>query len=359
MLDNLHHTCQRMNTERIVGQCDFSRSQIYEWRRGGQDRKPREHKIISEKTVENTVAVIMDYPHMGGRKGQAYMIYYRLGYISMKAYDRVKKSVKRILFQEVSKRRLLPPRTRYEHERPQRIGQIWAEDFTELVVYGYTFKAGLLIDVASQYYLAVAVSKWANSAMVEEPIKQALEKNGGQGPEKFLLSDNGSAYISDEHGNLLDKAEIVHKRIPSCVPQYNGSVECGVKEFKNVFYNVWAKRESEEADKEKNLLSRVEAVVSETARLLNEVIPKPSLNGVTPDDLHKGVSSAKIEANRQYLEHEHEKEKEEPWKRNYWDVLKEAMGLKQMTALEVMTKFCFFLPRPLRRITNFGLEAVG
>lgn len=109
--------------------------------------------------------------------------------------------------------------------------------------------------------------------------------------------------------------------------------------------------------KKKNLLSRVEAAVSETARLLNEVIPKPSLNGVTPDDLHKGVSSAKIEANRQYLEHEHEKE--EPWKRNYWDVLKEAMGLKQMTALELMTKFCFFLPRPLRKITKFGLEGVG
>lgn len=46
----------------------------------------------------------------------------------------------------------------------------------------------------------------------------------------------------------------------------------------------------------------------EIARLLNEVIPKPSLNGVAPDGLHKGVSSAKIEANRQYLEHEREKE---------------------------------------------------
>jgi len=352
-------SCNRLSQEQVISKCQFSRSRIYEWRRGIQDRKPRERKVISEKTVENTVAVIMDYPHMGGSKGQAYMIYHRLGYISMKGYDGVKKSVKRLLFQEVSKRRLLPPRTRYEHERPQRIGQIWAEDFTELAVYGHTFKAGLLIDVASQYYLGVAVSKWANIAMVEEPVKQALEKNGGQGPEKFLLSDNGSPYISDEHGKFLDKAEIVHKRIPSCVPQYNGSVECGVKEFKNVFYNVWAKRESEGADKEKNLLSRVEAAVDETARLLNEVIPKPSLNGVTPDDLHKGISRSRIEANRQYLEHEKENEKGEQWKRNYWDVLKEAMGLKQMTALELMTKFCFFCPRPLRKITKFGLEAVG
>jgi len=62
---------------------------------------------------------------------------------------------------------------------------------------------------------------------------------------------------------------------------------------------------------------------------------------VTPPDLHRGVSSAKIEANRQYREHERQKEDEPPWKRNYWDVLKEAMGLKQITALELMTKFCF------------------
>ena len=359
MLDNLQHTCQRLSTERMISQCEFSRSQIYEWRRGVKDRKKREPKIFSEKTVENAVSVIMDYPYMGGGKGQGYMIYHRLGYISMKGYDKVKKSVKRLLFQEVSTRRLLPPRTRYEHERPERLGQIWAEDFTDLVVYGHTFKAGLLIDVASQYYLGVSVSKRANSAMVEEPVKQALAKNGGKGPEKFLLSDNGSAYVSDEHGKFLDKAEIVHKRIPSCVPQYNGSVECGVKEFKNVFYNVWAKRESEGADKEKNLLSRLEVVVKETAQLLNEVIPKPSLKGVTPDDLHQGVSKEKIEANRQYLEHEQENGNAQPWKKNYWDVLKEAMGLKQMSHLELWTKFCFFLPKPLRKITKFGLEGVG
>ena len=67
-----------------------------------------------------------------------------------------------------------------------------------------------------------------------ESVKQALAANGGNGPEQFLLSDNGSVYVSDHHGKLLDKADIVHKRIPACRPQYNGAVECGIKEFKNV-----------------------------------------------------------------------------------------------------------------------------
>ena len=314
--------------------------------------------MFPEETVEKAVGVIMDYPHMGGCKGQAYMIYHRLGYISMNAYDQVKKSVKRLVFQEVSKRRLLPARTKYEHEKPEAIGQIWAEDFTDLKVYGQTFKASLLIDVASQYNLGAAVSKWASAALVEEPVIQALAANGGKGPEDFLLSDNGSPYVGDEHGKLLEKADIVHKRIPSCVPQYNGAVECGIKEFKNVFYNVWAKRESEGADKEKSLLPRVEAAVMETVRLLNQVIPKPSLNGVTPGDVHQGVSTAKVEDNRQYREHEQQRETP-PWKRNYWDVLKGAMGLENMTGFEVMTKFCFFCRRPLRKIANLELEGVG
>jgi len=342
-----------------MSQCEFSRSQIYEWHRGVTSRKQRECRTVPQETVENAVSVIMDYPHMAGRKGQAYMIYHCLGYISMNGYDRVKKSVKRLVFQEVSNRRLLPAKTDYVHEKPERIGQIWAEDFTELKVYGQTFKVSLLIDVASRYNLGVAVSKWANATLVEEPVKQALEANSGQGPEKFLLSDNGTPYVSDEHGRLLEKADIIHKRIPACRPQYNGAVECGVKEFKNVFYNVWAKREREEADKEKSLLDRVRGAVMETVRILNEVIPKPSLNGVPPADLHRGVSSAKIEANRQYLEGEQKKPNAPPWKRNYWDVLKAAMGLKQMTALELMTKFCFFCSRPLRKITKLGLEGVG
>jgi hypothetical protein len=98
----------------------------------------------------------------------------------------------------------------------------------------------------------------------------------------------------------------------------------------------------------------------ETVRLLNQVIPKPSLNGVTPADLHQGVSSTKVEGKRQYRDRGQQKPDTPPWNRNYWDVLKGAMGLENMTRLvELVTKFCFFCPRPLRKIANLGLEGVG
>ena len=91
---------------------------------------------IEPETVENAVDVIMTYPHFSGRKGQTYMLYHRSGYVSMNGYDQLKKSVKRLVTQEVSNRGLLPRQTRYEHVKPQKVGQIWAEDFTELTVYG-------------------------------------------------------------------------------------------------------------------------------------------------------------------------------------------------------------------------------
>ena len=348
MLDHLQPSFERLNSDEVFSQCEFGRSQIYEWRNEVRPRKQREPKQLREETVKNTVDVIMTYPHFSGRKGQAYMIYHRLGYASMNSYDKIKKAVGRLLKQEVSKRKLLPRQPSYEHVRADKVGQIWAEDFTDLVVYAQTFKFAMVVDVADQYIMGGNVTNRANDALVAEPVEQALAANEGKGPEEFLISDNGKQYVSDEHGRMLDKAEIVHKRIPACRPQYNGSVECGIKEFKNIFYNVFAERERKGADKEKPLPFRVRGAVKETVRRCNEVIPRPSLGGVTPADVHQGLGPAKIEANRRYLQQEQERPEGPPWKRTYWDVVKEAMNLENRSRLEMLTKFCFFLRRPLR-----------
>lgn len=358
-MERMRSICNWLNQEQIIRQCQFSRSQIFEWRHEIKDRRARDCKMIPQQTVQNAVKVIMDYPHMGGRKGQSYMIYHRLGYISMGAYDRIKKSLGHLLTQEVIKHKLLPARTNYHHEKPQDIHEIWAEDFTDLVVQGRIFKLALLIDVSSQYYLGVAVSMRASALLVEKAVEQALEKNEGNGPKKFLLSDNGNVYVSDEHGRFLEKAHIVQKRIPACIPQYNGSVECGVKEFKNVFYNILAKQERKEADKEKILLSLVEEAVNRTAYMMNCVIPRPCLNGVTPEDVLKRKSKEKIKANLEYVRTEQEKPNPPPWEKSYWKLVEEAMALGKRSGIELLTKFCFFSRRPLRRITKLGLEGVG
>jgi transposase InsO family protein len=344
----------------VISLSRYSRSQIYCWRQGEQlERKEREHKLVAEASVANAAALIVKFPHLGGRKGQAYMLYHQLGFIGMRAYDAIKRNVKRLLAQAVSQQKLLPRREFYEHVRAEKVGEIWAEDFTEMTIEGRTFKAALLLDTYDSYYLGWSVDFRATAALVRRPVDQALEKTSGKGPEKFLLSDNGSQYISAAHERLLTSAEIVQRRIPACVPQYNGCVEGGMRELKSTFYNVWERQLGDAADKEKSLLERVEVALSETVRLMNEEIPRPALGGVTPADVHAGRREAKRHEVEAYREKESGRHDIPPWTRSYWEVLKSAVDVAHMTNGELLTKLAFFCSSPLRRIARRNRECAG
>jgi len=357
-----------LNRYQLIKESNYSKSQFYSWLNatanagieGIAERKARECKPVSEKVARGSVEVIRKYPHFSASKGQCYMIYHQLGYIPQHLYKSIKKIVKRLIFQEVSNRQLLPARTSYTHERPQFPGEIWAEDFTQLQVCGKKFYVGLVIDVAMPYYLGGTASIRPDDRMVELPVEQALGSNNGQGPKRFLLSDNGPQYVSTRHGNLLEKLTIIQKRIPSCKPEYNGSIECGIKEFKNVFYNVWVHREKSAIAEEKTLSERVQRTVAETIQKLNEEIPRPSLNGITPADVWKGIAKERIEINRKYMEKEqYKKEVTKPWNRNDWRIIKNHFFKEAISNLELMTKFCFFLKRPLRKLANLEWKVLG
>jgi len=315
--------------------------------------------VLPEETVANIAAVVATFPHLGGRKGQAYMHYHELGVVGQKQYDKIKAQVKRLIVQEVSKRDLTSsPRESFEHERAEKPGEIWAEDFTEIAVEGETFKVAVVIDTFNEQYLGAEAAVRPTVALVAEPVNQALEKTDGKGPGKFLLSDNGTQYISARHEKLLTSAEIVHRRIPACVPQYNGCVEGGMRDLKAVFYNVWERRKRQEADEGKSRLKRVREALAETIRLLNESIPRPSLAGVTPVDVQTGREGGKRKKIQAYRERE-ESRPAPPWKNSYWDVLKSGVAVAEMTDSELLTKLAFFGRRPLRRIAKRNRESVG
>jgi transposase InsO family protein len=314
--------------------------------------------------VKNALDVIWKYPHFGGPKGQSYMIYYQLGYIPQHLYKSIKKVVKRLISQEVSNRKLLPERMYYDHQRAETPGEIWAEDFTVLRVFGKKFYVALVIDVALPHYLGATASLRADDKMVQAPVDQALKLTDGKGPRRFLISDNGPQYVSTRHGDFLGKHEIIHKRIPSCQPEYNGSIECGIKEFKNVLYNVWANLKVSDAAKlnEKELLVYVQLAINETRRRMNEEIPRPGLKGVTPADVLMGIAEERREINRKYLEMEQgKKEVIEPWNRKDWAMVKKHLFNlnRNISNLELMTKFCFFLKQPLRKLANLEWELWG
>jgi len=265
-------------------------------------------------------------------EGQDYLLYHELGLIGEKAYEGIKRNSRQLFLEEAGRQELFGEKAFYEHIRPQAVGEIWAEDFTELVVEGETFRAALLQDVYDQYYLGGAVAQRATASLVGRPVDQALAANDGRGPKKFLLSDNGSQYISEQHGELLTSVQIVQRRIPACVPQYNGSVEGGMREFKSVFYNIWERSKREGADEEKSLRERVEAAVAETIALLNGSIPRPCLGGVTPADVHFGRQEAEQPRVRTYHEAEKARRDVAPWQRSYREILKSGSELLKMTA---------------------------
>ena len=324
MIDRLQSGFAHLTLRDICAACGHSRSQLYQWRRAVElDRKARQPKGLDESVLENTAMVIGAFPHFGGAKGQGFMLYHGLGLIGQRAYAGIKAKIKRLLCQQLSVRTDLPAVVEtYEHIRPENIGQIWAEDFTELVLDGIGFKLALLIDVLSQYILGWALSRRATESLVAIPVLQALEANEGKPPEKFLLEDNGTQYVSEGHGRLLDAHQIVARHVPAYTPQYNGSVECGGKEFKNVFYNQWERQNRNGPDKEKSADDRARRAAAETVRLLNEVIPRPALGGVTPADVQHGFKAQRQQQILRYRQEQEKKGQPPPLSRPFWDVIK-------------------------------------
>jgi transposase InsO family protein len=361
MIDSLQSRFPSLAQRDIYAACNHSRSQLYIWRQADKlDRKTRDPKALDEGVIENAAMVISNYPHFGGVKGQAFMLYHGLGFIGQKAYSRIKGNIKRVLIQEVSQRKDLPANAgSYEHIRAEGVGEIWAEDFTEVVFNGLKFKLALLIDVYSQYILGWALARRATESLVATPVHQALAANGGVPPKKFLLQDNGKQYVSENHQGLLSSLEIVSRHVPAYTPQYNGAIECGGKEFKNVFYNVIEQQDRNETDKEKKFDDRMQQAAIESVRRLNEVIPRPALNGVTPDDVQTGRKPFRQEEIKRYRQEQEAKGAPPPLSRPFWDVLKDGVRAEVMSTKELLTKLAFFRMRPLRQIARLNREVWG
>lgn len=365
MYRKLQESVEHLTNHELIETIQHSKSVLYEWLQGIGERKKRPVKLIAEDVAINAMNVILEYPHFGGKKGQQYMIYHRLGYIGRHAYQNLKKAVSRVLFQEVYRLGLLPKPTLYEHERPESIGEIWAEDFIKVSIIGCVFSIALVIDVFNTEYLGYAASTREDSdVLVREPVEMALEANNQCGPKKFLLKDNGSQYASTKHGDLLAKHEIISKSIPACKPYYNGTIECGNKDFKSVFYNIIAGYDLTEfkgvdlnnSDEKKNLLQLVQKAVKEAVDVLNSEIPRPVLAGVTPDDVHHKIDKQSRKYNDQYIKKEQMKEKVERWSKSKWELAKDVLNFKGLSNKQMLIKHYYFQKNPLRRISKIPAE---
>ncbi|MAU12365.1 MAG: hypothetical protein CL607_21255 [Anaerolineaceae bacterium] len=116
---------------------------------------------------------------------------------------------------------------------------MWQTDFTQFKVvdWGYYYLCTILDDY-SRYILAWRLAATMGSSDVEETLNLAVAKTGVQHIKvkhrPRLLSDNGSAFISEALANYLAKHRIQHVRGAPYHPQTQGKIECYHRSMKSV-----------------------------------------------------------------------------------------------------------------------------
>ena len=147
-VDELMKGCRRVTKDWVDGLTQFSRSQLYRWRRGKQlERKARGTEGGGRS-------------HGGERSGGggAVSALRRAQGAGLHALSRARVHRHARLRPHQAQREAAalagsvaardPARREfYEHVRAQKDGEIWAEDFTDVTVEGRTFKAAVLLDM--------------------------------------------------------------------------------------------------------------------------------------------------------------------------------------------------------------------
>jgi hypothetical protein len=97
-------------------------------------------------------------------------------------------------------------------------------------------------------------------------------------------------------------------------------------------------------------------VAAATVRLLNEIIPRPALGGLTPADVQQGEKERRRQEIVQYRQEEIKKPDPPPLSRPIWEVVKQGVKPEAMSTKELLTKLAFFGMRPPRRVAQLNRE---
>jgi len=110
-------------------------------------------------------------------------------------------------------------------------GRIWTADFTDLphAIDGCFTKLVVVRDLASGRNLLALPAESASAAVLLDALEALIARYGA--PLVFK-SDNGSAFIASEVGELLARYGVLHLLSPPRTPRYNGSVEAGIGSLK-------------------------------------------------------------------------------------------------------------------------------
>jgi transposase InsO family protein len=234
--------------------------------------------------VKAVVDNILEYPHMGGKKGSATLAYHEKAAVGSGTYDEIKSQVYEKMNNEVEARKLLR-RSKQSFEQPGVYGpgEAWGTDIATVTIRGESVFICKVLYLFTSERVGFSVSKNPDGEFVEEAFLRANMKEG-RWPQSFILSDNGSPYKAIVFEKFFGADGPAWKFIPPGCPWYNGKVEVSWKDLKAMLWTFYSRVGTEG----KTLVDKVSELIEPVVEKLNNDIPCRCLGDVTPRDVHDG-----------------------------------------------------------------------
>lgn len=264
----------------------------------GSSRPGRPQLALEEAELAALGAQIEEHPWMGGKKGAVNLVRGLKAWVGAGSYDAVKTEMARLFGEEVARRRRRPAPTPFEAPVAEELNQVWSSDLVEVRAWGLPFHVGSMMDVYNQEHLALdATPLAADAAFVTALFDGACATRGGAAPTVCTKTDRGCQYVSRAFEEAL-QGRTEHVRIPPGCPWYNGESERGNRDLKAVLYALIARSNRPRQGQE---LAMLRTLCAQARAVLNQDIARPSLGGVTPEDVAQGVREEVKQRNQQFI----------------------------------------------------------
>lgn len=285
----------------------------------------RDQVLLTDDELKATLAQIERFPAMGGKKGRANLIHDEKALVGSETYKAIQRELMSLCGKEINARR--QPRTPpppFEMPKPKTLNEVWSADLFSLQAWGSKWEVSVVQDIYNQERLAF--EPFQNAAKADD-VKASLEvarcQRDGQAPTVCTKTDRDARYKA-VFTEAFEQVGGTHLRIPPGCPWYNGEIERGQRDNKDVLAGVLSRMRRPESGQE---LMAMQNACNRAAQLLNTTISRPSLGNVTPAELAEGRAEDVQRRNQEFIEQSRQTRKDrepvarEPWRKRISDLV--------------------------------------
>lgn len=251
----------------------------------------RRESAIPEQDIMAVIHQIIAYTFLGGRKGALKLVEDETALVGETLYMEIKNELLGLSETELAERKAQSEldinrfkRRSYKEETFQKIEtkachEVWAIDYTYINVFGFQFFICVVYELHAQGYLSLVPCDSPSKEVAIQAVLEAVDFAGTK-PERCLLSDCGSQFLSFDYKALLEYLKIKDLQTPPGQPWYNGSLESGNRDLKRAILTI-AMHEasnnpgiSKAGTSRKAVLDFLKSCCLKAQTMINEEIPR-------------------------------------------------------------------------------------